>query len=80
MKNTIKDAVLFGMGYVCGKHNLTIKKNEREKIAKGLAKELTVPLSKEDKKSVLLEFKSYWKNSSHQNIDDAVKGFLRKIK
>jgi hypothetical protein len=35
----IKRAVLFGMGYICGKHNLHIPKKERERIASNYAKE-----------------------------------------
>lgn len=43
----IKDAVLYGMGYICGKHNLEISKEEREKIAKEYLESLK--LTKEDK-------------------------------
>ena len=33
MKKQIKDAVLYGIGYMAGKHSLKISKKERDEIA-----------------------------------------------
>lgn len=39
-KAKIMAATLFGIGYVCGKHNLNVSKKEREKVALGFYNEL----------------------------------------
>jgi len=81
-KTHIKNGVLFGIGYMIGKHNLpTIPKKQREKIADDFADDVLKQTSKINdsyNKKLLIDFKSYWKKSSHQNIDDAIKGFLNK--
>lgn len=40
LNKLLKDSVLFGIGYVCGKHNLEVKKSERERIANEWVKKL----------------------------------------
>ena len=46
MKKQIKDGVLYGMGYIIGKHNLPdIPKKQREKIANDFAEEVVKNIS-----------------------------------
>ena len=80
-KKLIKDGVLFGLGYMTGRYSIpTIPKAKREKIADDFADDIVKNklFNNEYKTKLLIDFKKYWKKSNHQNIDDAIKGFLNK--
>ncbi len=56
-------------------HNLLITTKDKE-----FAERMVDGFNKYDKrtpKEVLIDFKNYWKKSSHNNVDDAIKGFLK---
>jgi hypothetical protein len=81
IKKSIKDGVLFGIGYVIGKHNLNKPTNkELHKISDDFADDVVKNklFNNEYKTKLLIDFKRYWKRSTHQNIDDAIKGYLNK--
>lgn len=44
MEKEIMDAVLYGMGYVCGKHNLNVSEEERTRVANEWVKRIVSPL------------------------------------
>lgn len=67
--------------------DLTNSEDEKQKIVDIIVQTHKTPLEQAEEilllfseNSLLCDFKNYWKNSGHQNIDDAIKGFINKSK
>lgn len=48
-RKRVKDAVLMGIGYMAGRHNLSISKEKREKVASEMADEILGKKPKDEK-------------------------------